>query len=77
VEIFSIQTLTNKHLNSDFNDDIGKELVEGYTEALSDEKEFWFKHASQFSRTPGFHKDGMVLSVSSFTLSLSIDLIPI
>jgi hypothetical protein len=73
VEIFSTQKLTNKHLNSDFNDDIGKEIVEGYKEALPGEKEFWFKSASQFARTPGFHKDGIVLSVSSSTLSLSID----
>lgn len=47
----------------DFNDAIGKEVTEAYTEAFPGEEEFWFKSASQFARTPGFHRDGVVLSV--------------
>jgi hypothetical protein len=62
-------------MNSDFNDAIGKEVTEAYTEAFPGEEEFWFKSASQFTRTPGFHRDGVMLSVSSSALSLQFSAI--
>jgi len=48
----------------DFNDDIGKEMTEASIEAVpDDQKEFMFKSSFQFCRTPGFHKDGIVVSL--------------
>jgi enamine deaminase RidA (YjgF/YER057c/UK114 family) len=48
----------------DFDDEIGKQVVTALMEVMPEEKEHWFSSALTFARTPGFHKPGVVYSVS-------------
>jgi hypothetical protein len=50
--------------NRDFTDDIGKDVVEGMMEGLSDEdKQYAFASSLRFVMAAGFHKPGIVYTV--------------